>query len=148
MKINDIRGMTTEELNTKLISSKTELFNLRFQHATGNLNNPMMLNTLKKDIAKIKTILTERQLNVHQEQTVKAEKKPVAKATKTTAKSATKAPAKTAAKVEAKAKPKTEKVAVKPAVKKVEAKVKPEVKTAAKPAVKVAKSAAKTTKGA
>ena len=60
MKVNEIRSMTTEELNAKLASTKTELFNLRFQHATGNLANPMLLNTLKKDIAKINTILRER----------------------------------------------------------------------------------------
>ncbi len=64
MKIKDIRSMTNEELNAKLVSVKTELFNLRFQHATGNLANPMLLNSLKKDIAKIKTVLTERELNI------------------------------------------------------------------------------------
>ncbi len=62
MKVNEIRSMTSEELNAKLTSLKTELFNLRFQHATGNLANPMLLNTLKKDIAKIKTVLTEREI--------------------------------------------------------------------------------------
>ena len=62
MKINDIRSLTNEELNAKLVSVKSELFNLRFQHATGNLANPMLLNSLKKDIAKIKTVLTEREL--------------------------------------------------------------------------------------
>ena len=62
MKVNEIRSMTTEELNAKLASTKTELFNLRFQHATGNLANPMLLNTLKKDLAKIKTVLTEREI--------------------------------------------------------------------------------------
>lgn len=63
MKIKDIRAMTNEELSTKLLNVKTELFNLRFQHATGNLANPMLLNSLKKDIAKIKTVLTEREMN-------------------------------------------------------------------------------------
>lgn len=62
MKVNEIRSMTSEELVAKLASLKTELFNLRFQHATGNLANPMLLNTLKKDIAKIKTVLTEREI--------------------------------------------------------------------------------------
>lgn len=62
MKVNEIRNMTNDELNAKLVSLKTELFNLRFQHATGNLANPMMLSTIKKDIAKIKTVLTEREL--------------------------------------------------------------------------------------
>ncbi len=64
MKIKDIRAMTNEELSTKLSNVKTELFNLRFQHATGNLANPMLLNSLKKDIAKIKTVLTQREMNI------------------------------------------------------------------------------------
>ena len=62
MKTTDFRSMTNEELNEKLKSLKTELFNLRFQHATNQLQNPMMLNTTKKDIAKVKTILREREL--------------------------------------------------------------------------------------
>lgn len=63
MKTKNFREMTTEELNTKLKDLKVELFNLRFQHATGQLANPMILNTTKKDIAKVKTILKERELN-------------------------------------------------------------------------------------
>ena len=66
MKTNDIKSMSNEELKSKLVSLKTESFNLRFQHATGSLANPMLLNTIKKDIAKIKTILTERELNINQ----------------------------------------------------------------------------------
>ena len=74
MKIKDIRSMTNDELNAKLVATKTELLNLRFQHATGNLANPMLLNSLKKDIAKIKTVLTERELgkNVESDKKVKA----------------------------------------------------------------------------
>ncbi len=72
MKIKDIRNMTNEELNAKLASTKAELFNLRFQHATGNLANPMLLNTLKKDIAKIKTVLTEREMNIDSDKKAKA----------------------------------------------------------------------------
>ncbi len=72
MKIKDIRNMTNEELNAKLASTKAELFNLRFQHATGNLANPMLLNTLKKDIAKIKTVLTEREMNINSNKKAKA----------------------------------------------------------------------------
>ena len=71
MKIKDIKSMTNEELNTKLVSIKAELFNLRFQHATVNLANPMLLNTLKKDIARIKTVLAERAI-AEQEQKAKA----------------------------------------------------------------------------
>ncbi len=67
MKIKDIRSMTNDELNSKLMAVKTELFNLRFQHATGNLANPMLLNSLKKDIAKIKTVLTEREMDINED---------------------------------------------------------------------------------
>jgi len=62
MKTKEFREMTTEELQDKLKSLKSEHFNLRFSHATGQLSNPMMLNTLKKDIAKVMTILREREL--------------------------------------------------------------------------------------
>ncbi len=64
MKTKEFREMTTEELQDKLKNLKSELFNLRFSHATGQLSNPMMLNTLKKDIAKVMTILRERELAV------------------------------------------------------------------------------------
>ena len=63
MKAKELRDMTSEELNAKLKSLKQELFNLRFSNATGQLSNPMQLNTCKKDIAKAKTILTEREMN-------------------------------------------------------------------------------------
>ena len=63
MKTKDFRQMTNEELNEKINSLKVELFNLRFSHATGGLKNPVVLNTTKKDIAKIKTILKERELD-------------------------------------------------------------------------------------
>ena len=54
--------MTTPELQNKLKELKSEHFNLRFSHATGQLSNPMMLNTVKKDIARVMTILREREL--------------------------------------------------------------------------------------
>ncbi len=62
MKKNDIRSLTNEELNKKLSELTAELFNLRFSHATGNLANNMQLHNVKKDIARIKTILREREL--------------------------------------------------------------------------------------
>lgn len=62
MKINDIKNLTTEELITKEQQLKAELFNLRFSHATGNLVNPMQLHNIKKDIARVKTILREREI--------------------------------------------------------------------------------------
>lgn len=60
MKINEIRSMSDNELNAKLSELKSELFNLRFSQATGSLSNPMQLHNIKKDIARIKTILSER----------------------------------------------------------------------------------------
>ena len=63
MKAKNLKEMTNEELESKLKSLKQELFNLRFSNATGQLSNPMQLNFVKKDIARIKTILTERELN-------------------------------------------------------------------------------------
>ena len=62
MKTKEIRELTVEELNTKLKELKEELFNLRFRHAIGQLENPASLNTCKKDIAKVKTILREKEL--------------------------------------------------------------------------------------
>ena len=63
MKINDIKNMTTQELSSKLNELKNELFNLRFSHATGNLANPMQLHNVKKDIARIKTVMRDVELH-------------------------------------------------------------------------------------
>ncbi|WP_073152018.1 50S ribosomal protein L29 [Paramaledivibacter caminithermalis] len=62
MKANKLRDMTSQELSQKLNDLKAELFNLRFQLATGQLENPMTIRTVKKDIARVKTILREREL--------------------------------------------------------------------------------------
>ena len=62
MKPKQIRDMTQPELELKLKELKGELFNLRFSHATGQLQNPMQLTHCKKDIARVKTILREREL--------------------------------------------------------------------------------------
>ncbi|MGF7058319.1 50S ribosomal protein L29 [Brassicibacter mesophilus] len=62
MKANEIRQMTSQELGNKLTELKTELFNLRFQLATGQLDNPMRIKTVRKDIARVKTIIKEREL--------------------------------------------------------------------------------------
>ena len=59
VKINDIRDLSADELAAKLKELKEELFNLRFQHATGQLDNPMRLRQVKKSIARIKTIQAE-----------------------------------------------------------------------------------------
>ena len=62
MKAKEIHEMTTEELVSKLDSLKEELFNLRFRHATGQLENPCVLSTVKKDIARVKTEIREREI--------------------------------------------------------------------------------------
>lgn len=62
MKANQIREMTAAELSAKLVELKSELFNLRFQHATNQLENPMKIVSVKKDIARVQTILREKEL--------------------------------------------------------------------------------------
>ena len=64
MKTTEITSMTTAELQEKLTNLKAELFNLRFSHTTGSLTNPLALRTCKRDIAKVMTILKERELNI------------------------------------------------------------------------------------
>lgn len=66
MKVKDIRDMSTGELNQKLASLKEELFNLRFQLATGQLENPMRIKEVKKTIARIKTVQREEELRTEQ----------------------------------------------------------------------------------
>jgi large subunit ribosomal protein L29 len=63
MKVNEIRELSAEDMTAKLASLKEELFNLRFQHATGQLENPMRIKEVKKSIARIKTVQSERKLN-------------------------------------------------------------------------------------
>ena len=62
MKTKELHVLTVDELNTKLKELTEELFNLRFRHAIGQLENPAALKTCKKDIAKVKTIIREREL--------------------------------------------------------------------------------------
>jgi large subunit ribosomal protein L29 len=62
MKANEIREMTKDELSAKLMELKSELFNLRFQHATNQLDNPLKIAQTKKDIARVKTILRQKEL--------------------------------------------------------------------------------------
>ncbi len=62
MKANKIHEMSVDELEQKLIELKGELFNLRFQMATGQLDNPMRVRDVKKSIARIKTVLREKEL--------------------------------------------------------------------------------------
>lgn len=62
MKVNDIRNLTTDEITRKISDLKTELFNLRFQLATGQLDNAMRIGEVRKTIARAKTIIKEREL--------------------------------------------------------------------------------------
>lgn len=62
MKTSEIREMTAEELGKKLADLKAELFNLRFQLAINQLDNPMRIPAVKKDIARVKTVIRENEL--------------------------------------------------------------------------------------
>ena len=62
MKINEVRDFSYEELEAKLKELKAELFNLRFQHATSQLDNPMQIVDVKKTIARVKTAMRELEL--------------------------------------------------------------------------------------
>jgi large subunit ribosomal protein L29 len=62
MEVTEIRNLTTEELNKKMEEFNEELFNLRFEQATGNLEKPSRIRELRKTIARIKTIIREREL--------------------------------------------------------------------------------------
>lgn len=64
MKANEIKDMTIDELNSKLAELKQELFNLRFQHAVNQLENPKRLQAVKKDIARVKTFIRKQESNV------------------------------------------------------------------------------------
>ena len=62
MELKKMREMTEVELNTELGKMKKELFNLRFQQVTGQLENPVKMRELKRDIARVKTIIREKEL--------------------------------------------------------------------------------------
>ena len=62
MELKKMRELTEVELNTELDKMKKELFNLRFQHVTGQLENPVQMRELKRDIARAKTIIREKEL--------------------------------------------------------------------------------------
>ena len=62
MKASEIRELTADELNTKLSDLKAELFNLRFQLAINQPDNPMRIKAVKKDIARVKTVIRENEL--------------------------------------------------------------------------------------
>ena len=62
MKIEKMRNMSAKELVAEELKLKKELFNLRFQHVTGQLENPLRMRDLKRDIARVKTVLREQEL--------------------------------------------------------------------------------------
>ena len=61
MKANEVRKMSAAELESKLVDLKKDLFNLRLQNATNQLDNPSRISDVKKDIARVKTIIREKQ---------------------------------------------------------------------------------------
>ena len=67
MKNKEIRQLSSADLEKRVVELKTELFNLRFQLATGQLDNPQTIKLVKKDIARIKTIIRERELGIRKE---------------------------------------------------------------------------------
>lgn len=67
MKATEIRALSAQDLNKKLADLKTELFNLRFQHAVNQLDNPLRLVEVKKDIARVKTVLKEKSWRLSKE---------------------------------------------------------------------------------
>lgn len=73
MKVSDIREQTTEELEAKLNDIKKNLFNLKFQKAIGQLENTQAIGNLKRDIARVGTLIREKELGINQQ--IKAKKK-------------------------------------------------------------------------
>ena len=67
MKAKEIRNLSDHDLDKQLYDLQSELFNLRFRLATGQLENPSAIGNVKKDIARVKTIQTERKLNINGE---------------------------------------------------------------------------------
>ena len=63
MELNKMREMTDAELAAELEKMKKELFNLRFQHVTGQLENPLQMREVRKNIARVKTIMREKELD-------------------------------------------------------------------------------------
>ena len=60
MKVKEIRELTTDQIEAKIVESKDEIFKLRMQQASGNLEKPSRIHELRKDVARMKTILAER----------------------------------------------------------------------------------------
>ncbi len=67
MKANELRDLSEKELEKKLDDLKEELFNLRFQNATVQLDNPIRIRKVKRTIARVKTVMNERKLEINQQ---------------------------------------------------------------------------------
>lgn len=63
MKVKEIRELSTKEINEKIVSAKEELFNLKFQQATASLEKPSRIRELRHEVARMKTVLREREMN-------------------------------------------------------------------------------------
>jgi len=74
VKLEKVREMTDTELNAELKKMKNELFNLRFQHVTGQLENPIKMRDVKKDIARVKTVIREKQMEAAKAETAEPNK--------------------------------------------------------------------------
>ena len=88
MKVSDIREQTAEELETKLNDIKKDLFNLKFQKAIGQVENTQAIGNLKRDIARVGTLIREKELGINQQ--IKTKKKSSAKKRSTRKKAAVK----------------------------------------------------------
>jgi large subunit ribosomal protein L29 len=66
MKANELRDLSDEELASKLGEAKEELFNLRFQLVTGQLDNPMRIKVMRHEVARIMTVMREREIELHE----------------------------------------------------------------------------------
>ena len=62
MKVKEIRELSTKDINEKIVSAKEELFNLRFQQSTGSLEKPSRIRELRHEVARLKTVLREREI--------------------------------------------------------------------------------------
>ena len=79
MKATEVRAMTVEQLNEKLDSLKKDLFFLRMQHATNQLDNPLKIAETKRDIARVKTVIREKEEKEREEKRISARKTRVGK---------------------------------------------------------------------
>ena len=75
MRISEIRELNKEELETKLAEAKKSIFSLRFQKSSGQLENVMKIKNLRKDIAKIETLIREKELGIYEKRETQGSKK-------------------------------------------------------------------------